>query len=70
MKWYDYIILRLQEYKWYLVTPFFIAMAVGIVEIYIGHTPNIGGMAFFFMLIAWGIVWGIASYLYRKNLKK
>jgi hypothetical protein len=70
MKWYKFIIERSDAYKWYLFVPFFIAIAVGSVEMFTGHTPNIGGLVFVGMLIVWAIVWGIASHLYRKHLEE
>ena len=70
MKWYEFIILRQDKYRWFLFTPFFAVFAWGAIELFMGINPRIPGMIFLFSLIAWGIVWAIASTLYRKNLKK
>lgn len=70
MKWYDYLILRFQEYKWYLFIPFIVSFIVGAIEYILGHRPNIGLYVFLTVLLLWAFVWIIASVLYRKNLKK
>lgn len=69
MKWYNYIIERFQDYKWYLFTPFAFSFLIGAVEFIVGHTPNIGGLTFVGLLILWAIFWIIASIFYKINYK-
>lgn len=67
MKWYNYLIERFQDYKWYLFIPFAVSFVVGAVEYIIGHTPNIGGLTFLGILAIWAIVWITASVYYIKE---
>lgn len=70
MKWYDYIILRFQEYKWVVFTPFAILLAIMFVLGILKTPSDIPAYIFVMLLIMWTIIWLIASYFYRKNLNK
>jgi hypothetical protein len=70
MKWYDYLILRFQEYRLYVFLPFIAIIIAGAVCIIAGASPKLPTLTFVGLLVAWAIVWIIASVLYRKNLKK
>ena len=70
MKWYDYLILRYQEYRWYLYLLFIAVFISGALCIIAGLSPGIPTLTFMGLLVLWGIVWLIASIFYRKNLKK
>jgi uncharacterized membrane protein len=67
MKWYDYIILRFQDYKWFLFIPFAVSFAIGTIYYILNITPNWPTITFVLLLVAWAIVWLIASYFHIKN---
>ncbi len=69
MTWYEFIITRSDKYKWYLFAPFFALIAWGAINIFTNGNATVPGLIFLFALIAWGIVWAIASTLYRKKIE-
>lgn len=68
MKWYDYIILNLQDYKWFLFAVFVILLAWGSIRLFRGKDARIPTFLFAGLLVLWAIVWIVASIFYRANL--
>jgi len=70
MSWYDFLILRFQDYKWWLFAPFTVCIAVGAILDLSDISIAVPTYIFLGLLIAWFIIWVVATIFYRHNLKQ
>jgi hypothetical protein len=69
LTWYDYLIVKFQSYKFIVFAPFVILYIWGAVLKVIDKSPAIPTIMLCSLLILWFIIWLVATWLYRKNLK-
>ena len=69
MKWYDYIILKFENYRTFVFLVL-ICFFFGAMIDYFTNESFVGLLLFGIAFVFWCLFWLIASYFYRKNLKK
>jgi len=70
MKWYDYLILEFQSYKWILFILLAMPFGAAVACKFLGLSVKVPTFILVGLFVAWCIFWLIASYLHRKNIKK
>jgi len=71
MKWYEYIITRFRDYKWWVFAPFAVILVLAMISIYIGSDWARGlTIAWLSLFAGWILLWIVATVLYNQHKNK